>query len=71
MNPCLTVHRSCRDEINEVHRIAFTRLRVISHSLAIETGRWYRRGRGRLEVAQDCVYAVPRKQNYTCWIPVC
>ena len=29
-------------------RMAFTRFRVSSHSLCIETGRWNRRGRGRL-----------------------
>ena len=54
MNPSLTVHHlySCRGKVNEVHRIAFTRLRVVSHNLAIETGRWYKRGRGRLEVAE-------------------
>ena len=27
-------------------------MRVIGHSLAIETGRWNRRGRGRLKVAE-------------------
>ena len=54
MNPSLTVHHiySCRGKVNEVYRIAFSRLRVISHSLAIETGRWSRRGRGRLEVTK-------------------
>ena len=54
MNPSLSVHHiySSRGKVNEVHRIAFSRLRVISHNLAIETGRWNRRGRGRLEVTE-------------------
>ena len=43
---------TCRGKVNEVHRVAFSRLRVIGHTLAIETGRWNRRGRGRLEVAE-------------------
>ena len=54
LNPPLTIHKvyKCRGNINEVHRMAFSRLRVIGHTLAIETGRWNRRGRGRLEVAE-------------------
>ena len=54
LNPDLSVHELyCRREYdNEVYRRAFSRLRVIGHSLAIETGRWNRRGRGRLEVAE-------------------
>ena len=54
LNPTLTVHNmyKCRGNVNEVHRVAFSRLRVIGHTLAIETGRWNRRGRGRLEVAE-------------------
>ena len=35
-------------DILESVRISFTRYRLISHSLAVETGRWNRRGRGRL-----------------------
>ena len=48
MNIDLSVHNiySKRHNICENHRIAFTRLRVSSHSLAVETGRWNRRGRG-------------------------
>ena len=38
--------------IIEAHRIAFTRFRVSSHSLAVETGRWNRRGRGRLPMEE-------------------
>ena len=54
MNPSLIVHHiyNSRGRVNEIHRIAFSRLRVISHNLAIETGRWNRRGRGRLEVSE-------------------
>ena len=50
MNPSLTVHNiySKKHNISEYYRIAFTRFRVSSHSLAVETGRWNRRGRGRL-----------------------
>ena len=35
-------------KINESHRISFSRFRVSGHNLACETGRWNRRGRGRL-----------------------
>ena len=54
LNPSLSVHPIYRERggVNEVHRVAFSQLRVIGHSLAIETGRWNRRGRGRLEVAE-------------------
>ena len=54
LNPDMSVHEMyCRrGHGNEVYRRAFSRLRVIGHSLAIETGRWNRRGRGRLEVAE-------------------
>lgn len=38
--------------INEFHRISFTRFRVSGHSLAIETGRWNRKGKGRLPVEE-------------------
>ncbi len=54
MNTSLTVHHiySYRGKVNELYRIAFSRLRVICHNLATETGRWSRRGRGRLEVSE-------------------
>ena len=54
MNPSLTAHAiyKSRGNMNELHRIAFSRLWVIGHNLAIETGRWNRRGWGRLEVAE-------------------
>ena len=50
MNTSLSVHNiySKKHNISEYYRIAFTRFRVSSHSLAVETGRWNRRGRGRL-----------------------
>ena len=38
--------------INELERMSWTKLRLSAHSLAIETGRWNRRGRGRLPVDQ-------------------
>jgi len=41
-----------KHDISEIHRIAFTRFRVSSHSLAVETGRWKRRGRGRLPLEE-------------------
>ena len=45
MNPHLTVRSIYTDKhnINETHPITFTRFRILSHSLAIETGRWNRR----------------------------
>ena len=56
LNPTLSVHpvytqrRSSPSE--ERHRLSFTRFRVSAHSLAIETGRWNRGGRGRLPVEE-------------------
>ena len=54
INPKLDVHSiySTKHTICEVHRIYFTRFRVSSHSLAVETGRWNRRGRGRLPLEE-------------------
>ena len=53
-NPNLTVHDLYlkKHVVFEAHRIAFTRFRVSSHSLAVETGRWNRRGRGRLPMEE-------------------
>ena len=50
MNPLFSVHcvYNCRQSINEVHRISFTRFRLSSHSLVCEMGRWNKQGRGRL-----------------------
>ena len=45
MNQELTVHsvyKQVKPVIPEYHRKAFTRLRVVSHNLRIETGRWAR-----------------------------
>ena len=38
--------------INELERMEWTRLRLSSHSLAVEVGRWNRRGRGRLPMEE-------------------
>ncbi len=50
INPNLSVHYVYKERhtINEVHRLSFTQFRVSGHYLACETGRWNRRGRGRL-----------------------
>ena len=50
INPSFTVHDiyKVKHNVNECHRLSFTRFRVSGHSLACETGRWNRRGRGRL-----------------------
>ena len=54
LNPSLSVHRlyTERHVVNDRLRVSFTRFRVSGHSLAIETGRWNRRGRGRLPVEE-------------------
>ena len=54
MNPNLLVHDiyTIRHNICEIHRIALTRFRLSSHSLVIKTGRWNRRGRGRLPIEE-------------------
>ena len=77
LNPSFVVHDiyKIKHNVNEIHRLSFTRFRVSGHSLACETGRWNRRGRGRLpmnerlcecnaiqterHVVQDC----PRTQH--------
>ena len=50
MNNDLNAHEiyTKRHTVNEFHRIAFTRFRVSAHSLAVEKGRWSRRGRPSL-----------------------
>ena len=35
-----------------MHRISYTQFRISAHRLAIETGRWNRRGRGRLPIEE-------------------
>ena len=54
MNVELSCHKiyCTKNNIYEIYRTAFTRFRVSSHMLAIETGRWNRRGRGRLPVEE-------------------
>ena len=55
LNPKLCVHeiyKLKRYYINEIQRISWTKLRLSAHSLAIEQGRWNRRGRGRLPVEE-------------------
>ena len=54
MNPDLSVHNvySEKHNIPEHHRVSFTRFRLSAHSLAVEVGRWNRRGRGRLPVEE-------------------
>ena len=54
MNTNLSVHEiyKKRHNISEFHRMAFTRFILSSQSLAVETGRWNRRGRGRLPMEE-------------------
>ena len=54
INTDLSTHSiyTCKHNIYEVYRTAFTRFRVSSHMLAVETGRWNRRGRGRLPMEE-------------------
>ena len=56
MNPAMIKHpiyvQRRATPAQELHRQAFTRLCVSTHSLAIETGRWNRGGRGRLPVEE-------------------
>ena len=54
INPHFILHDIYKTKhvINEFQRISFTRFRICGHSLAVETGRWNRRGRGRLPVEE-------------------
>ena len=53
LNPSLEIHDVYRVRcVNVIHRVLFTKLRVCGHSLATETGRWNRRGRGRIPVEE-------------------
>ena len=54
INGDLSTHSiySTKHNIYEPYRIAFTRFRTSSHNLAVETGRWNRRGRGRLPMEE-------------------
>lgn len=46
LSPNLSVHSvyTTKYSVSEHHRVAFTQFRVSAHSLAIEVGRWNRRG---------------------------
>ncbi len=50
INPLLAVSDIYTQQhtINEHHRVAFTRFRLSGNTFVCETGRWNRRGRGRL-----------------------
>ena len=54
INPHLSVHDiySTKCIVNENERISWSKLRLSAHSLVIETGRWNRRGRGRLPIEE-------------------
>ena len=54
LNPDLTVNKMyCeRNYLKEMHRISHSQFRVSGHWLAIETGRWNNRGRGRLSMEE-------------------
>ena len=54
INPAYEVHSvyNARRAVNDLHRISFSRFRLSAHNLAIETGRWNRRGRGRLPIEE-------------------
>lgn len=54
LNPSFSVHDVYlqRKFINDVFRGSFSKLRVSGHSLAVETGRWNMRGRGRLPLEE-------------------
>ena len=54
INTQLDVHTVYIDnmKVNEIERMSWTRLRLSAHSLAIERGRWNRRGRGRLPIEE-------------------
>ena len=54
INPNFRVHEIYLKQlkVNELHRMSWTKLRLSAHSLAVETGRWNRRGRGRLPIEE-------------------
>ena len=58
-NPNLESHviYTKKKNIKEAHRVFWTKIRVSGNSLAVEEGRWNRRGRGRLPLEErlcDC-----------------
>ena len=54
VNPGLCGHEIYKNKtkINEWERVSWTRFRVSAHSLAVEKGRWSRRGRGHLPMEE-------------------
>ena len=82
INPKFDVHDiyTKNIKVNELERISWTRLRLSAHSLAIEKGRWNRRGRGRLlleerlcpcgqvqteaHVIENCIVSLQIRQMY-------
>ena len=54
LNPDFTVHDLylTRKFIDDLHRASFIKIRVCRHSLAVETGTWNRRARGRLSLEE-------------------
>ena len=54
INGNLSIHSiyNSKHNIHEKYRKAFTKFRVSSHNLACETGRWNRKGRGRLPMEE-------------------
>lgn len=72
INPTLATHSVYRDRhtVDDRCRISFTRLRVSGHNLAIESGRWNRRGRGRLPIEQRlCVCGAVQTERHV--VEVC
>ena len=67
INPSFSVHSiyNTKHTIDENHRMSFTKLRVSGHCLACETGRWNRRGRGRLPLEERlCVCAEVQTERH-------
>ena len=82
VNPDLKVHDIYvkNVKVNEIERISWTKLRLSAHSLAVERGRWNRRGRGRLpleerlcpcgqvqtekHIIENCPISLPVRQSY-------
>ena len=63
INRDLSVHNDYSTYIPEHLRIAFTRVRLSSHRLRIETGRW-----ARVHDSVVCVNAAPCRTKSTCWL---
>ena len=82
INPDLSVHDvyCTKHSIPEIKRVSFTQFRLSAHSLAVEVGRWSRRGRGHLpleerlclcgdiqtevHVVQHCPFTLHLRNNY-------